>query len=272
MRRFAVGVEYCGAAFAGWQRQAGARTVEAELCKALSAVADETVRVICGGRTDAGVHGMAQVAHFDTAARRSLHAWLVGVNGALPADVALRWVRPVSGHFHARFSALGRCYRYVVLNRATRPALWRGRAWWVRDALNVEAMQNAGQDLLGEHDFTAFRAARCQSRSPVRRVDALRVWREGEWLAIEITANAFLHHMVRNIVGLLVAVGRGRAAASWAGEVLRNRDRRLAALTAPADGLYLARIDYPAAFGLPMPGNEGAGRGSGIIMPTATQG
>lgn len=264
MSRLAACVEYDGTAFCGWQVQAGQRTVEATLLDAIARVADQPTAVVCSGRTDSGVHAVGQIIHFDSAARRAPRSWLLGANANLPADVSLRWVRPVPDHFHARYSALSRTYRYLILNRPTRSALARTRATWLHGSLDVPAMQRAADLLLGEHDFSAFRAAHCQSRSPVRRLDALDVRRDGDWLIIDATANAFLHHMVRNLVGLLVAIGRGDAPSAWAGEVLAGRDRTRAAATAPADGLYLQHVRYDPAFALPGP-DRSAATGSAMI-------
>jgi tRNA pseudouridine38-40 synthase len=251
--RIAAGVEYDGYAFSGWQSQPARRTVEACMLEAISAVADHPVELICAGRTDAGVHARGQVIHFDTLAVRSPRSWLFGINANLPRDISLGWVRAMPAHFHARYSALTRSYRYLIINRVARSALTVGRALWVRTPLNVEAMNDAARLLLGAHDFTSFRSANCQSRSTTRRIDALTVRREGTRVSIEVTANAFLHHMVRNIAGSLLAVGSGEAPASWIEQLLQARDRRLAAATAAADGLYLARVAYPAAFGIPAP-------------------
>lgn len=264
MQRFAACVEYDGTAFCGWQVQAGQRTVEAALLDAVASVADQPTPIVCSGRTDSGVHAVGQIIHFDSPARRAPRAWLLGANANLPADVSLRWVRPVPAHFHARYSALSRTYRYLILNCPTRSALARSRATWLHGALDVPAMQHAAAQLLGEHDFSAFRAAHCQSRSPVRRLDALDVRREGDWLIIDATANAFLHHMVRNLVGLLVHIGRGDAAPDWAGEVLAGRDRTRAAATAPPDGLYLHHVRYDPAFALPGP-ERAVATGSAMI-------
>ena len=251
--RIAAGVEYDGYAFSGWQSQPERRTVEACMLEAISAVADHPIELICAGRTDAGVHARGQVIHFDTAAVRSPRAWLFGINANLPRDISLGWVRAMPQHFHARFSALTRSYRYLIINRVARSALTVGRALWVRTPLNVEAMNDAARLLLGVHDFTSFRSANCQSRSATRRIDALAVRRDGTRVSIEVTANAFLHHMVRNIAGSLLAVGSGEAPASWIEQLLQARDRRLAAATAAAEGLYLARVAYPPAFGIPAP-------------------
>jgi tRNA pseudouridine38-40 synthase len=251
VNRIAVGIEYDGYAFVGWQSQPNLRSVEQVLRHAIEDVAAAPVALICAGRTDAGVHALAQVAHFDSAARRSTRAWLLGVNASLPPDVSLRWAAPVPAHFHARFSAERRRYLYRVVMRSTRPALLVNRAWWIRAPLQIEPMRAAAQRLLGEHDFSSFRAAECQSKSPVRRVEEIAIESQGESVWIRVTANAFLHHMVRNIVGLLVAVGTGERSAASIAELLAARDRRLAPPTAPASGLYLHSVQYPAAFGLP---------------------
>lgn len=251
MPRIAVGIEYLGTDFVGWQIQAGRRSVQGVVESALSAVADAAVRTTCAGRTDAGVHSLGQVIHFDTDARRVPRAWVLGANTRLPPDVALRWAREMPPAFHARYSALARTYRYEIVNRSERPALAAGRVAWVHRPLDVARMNAAAPYLLGEHDFSAFRAAECQSRTPMRRVTALTVERVGERVTISVTANAFLHHMVRNIAGLLIAVGRGEAAPEFVAEVLGSRDRARNAATAPAGGLYLACVAYPREFGVP---------------------
>jgi tRNA pseudouridine38-40 synthase len=252
-RRWALGVEYDGTHYCGWQRQPGLRSVEGDLADAVGHVADQSVSLACGGRTDAGVHALGQVIHFDTTAVRSARAWVLGVNAQLGQHLSVAWARPVPDFFHARFTALRRHYRYTVLNRSARSALHAGRATWVQGPLDLAAMQAGGDSLVGEHDFSAFRAAGCQSRSPVRRLDSLTVGRERDLVHIDVSANAFLHHMVRNIVGLLIEVGRGVRPPQAVGELLRGRDRRANAPTAPADGLCLRAIDYPSAFRLPHP-------------------
>jgi tRNA pseudouridine38-40 synthase len=251
MQRIALGVEYDGSGFAGWQQQRGRRTVAAELSEAVARVANHPVDLICGGRTDAGVHASGQVVHFNAPVVRTLRGWLLGINSNLPEDISVRWARPVPNWFHARYSALARVYRYCILNRDTRCALQVRRATWVRRPLDLAAMQAAADRLVGDHDFSAFRAAECQSRSPVRRVDWIEVGRGGDQVWIDVAANAFLHHMVRNLAGLLIDVGTGDAAPAWATEVLESRDRRRGAMTAPPNGLYLRTIRYPAAFRLP---------------------
>ncbi len=265
MQRIAVGVEYDGSGFAGWQVQRGQRTVAEELGRAVASVADCPVDLICGGRTDAGVHAEGQVVHFDAPAARSMRGWLLGINSNLPPDVSLRWARSMPAWFHARFSALARAYRYRILNRDTRSALCARRATWVRRPLDLAAMQAAADQLVGEHDFSAFRAAECQSRSPVRHVHRIVVGRDGDQVWIDVVANAFLHHMVRNLAGTLIDIGNGDAPPSWATEVLESRDRRRGAMTAPPEGLYLMAIHYPAAFRLPAgAGVEQAGRSAMI--------
>jgi tRNA pseudouridine38-40 synthase len=252
MYRIAVGIEYDGSAFAGWQSQQALRTVQQTLEGALGAVAAEPVSLVAAGRTDAGVHARAQVAHFDSEAERTPRSWLLGANSELPADVALRWAQPVPAHFHARYCAEARVYRYLILNRTARSALNAARAAWVTRTLDAAAMAEAAAQLVGEHDFSAFRAAECQAKSPIRRLTGLEVARRGDWIVIEAVANAFLHHMVRNIAGLLIAVGKGDQPPGWARTVLEGRDRTRSAATAPAAGLYLWEVRYPAAFGLPV--------------------
>jgi tRNA pseudouridine38-40 synthase len=251
--RIAVGIEYDGGAYAGWQAQASVPTLQPVLERAFGHVAAEPVSLTGAGRTDAGVHALGQVAHFDTHAVRSLRGWVLGANSELPRDVSVSWARPAAGHFHARYCAEARTYRYLISNRLARPALLAGRAAWVHRPLDHECMHEAAQSLLGEHDFSAFRAAECQSKSPVRRMEGIRVERLGELVVIEATANAFLHHMMRNIAGLLMAIGRGDAPVEFAREVLAGRDRTRNAATAPAAGLYLLSVRYPAAFALPQP-------------------
>ena len=251
MPRIAVGIEYDGAAFSGWQTQRQLRTVQGELTAALSSVADEPVSLLAAGRTDAGVHAVGQIAHFDTTALRSPRAWILGANTLLLPAVNLTWAREVPQHFHARFSAESRSYCYLILNRRARSALAHQRAAHVHVPLDVERMQAGARQLLGEHDFSAFRAMACQSRSPQRRLDRLAVRRSGDWLIIDATANAFLHHMVRNLVGMLLAIGRGDREPEDARRVLQSRDRAQCAAMAPATGLYFWHAEYSAAFALP---------------------
>jgi len=249
--RIALGIEYDGSRFAGWQWQSGRRTVQAVLEQALGRVAAEPVRVHASGRTDAGVHALQQVIHFDTIARRPERAWVMGTNTALPDDVRVLWAAAVPPTFHARYSAIARHYRYVILNRATRSALMHRKATWCFYSLYAGRMQEAAAHLLGEHDFSAFRAQGCQSKSPFRRMHLIEVYRERDQVVVDLIANAFLHHMVRNIVGVLIAIGAGRADPDWSREVLAARSRALAGITAPPDGLYFANVMYPAAYSLP---------------------
>jgi tRNA pseudouridine38-40 synthase len=251
--RIAVGVEYDGTAYAGWQSQANVDSIQAQVERALGEVANHPVDVTCAGRTDAGVHALCQIAHFDATAVRSGRGWVLGANSHLPEDIALLWAVPVPADFHARYSAIARRYRYVILNRPMRSALARLRACLVLRTLDVQAMQQAAQWLVGEHDFTSFRSSDCQSRTPVRRVESVTVARDGEFVLIDVTANAFLHHMVRNFAGSLMSVGLGEASAHWVKEILELRDRTRAGITAPPHGLYLRSVEYPASFALPAP-------------------
>jgi len=249
--RFALGIEYDGSDFSGWESQPRQRTVQSTLESALSSVADGAIKIVCAGRTDAGVHALAQVVHFDSRAERAPHEWVLGANSNLPGDVNVCWASPVVEDFHARYSALCRHYRYVIHNRRERSALLRQRAAWERSPLDTTPMQAAGSHLLGEHDFSSFRAAGCQAKGPVRTVASLEVHRRGALVIIDIAANAFLQHMVRNVAGVLIEVGKGKREPAWAKELLAARDRRLGAVTAPPQGLYLSRIDYPSEYGLP---------------------
>lgn len=249
--RIVLGLEYDGRGFSGWQTQPAGTGLQDALEAALSRIAGHAVATICAGRTDAGVHATHQVVHFDTAVQRPDSAWVRGVNTYLPPTVAVRWATPVTDDFHARFSATGRRYRYLLLNRAQRPGLARGRAGWFHHPLDVAAMAEAATVLLGTHDFSAFRAAECQANSPVRTITRAEVCRHGEWLVFDFAANAFLHHMIRNLVGSLVYIGKGAHPPAWMGELLAARNRTLAAPTFSPDGLYLAGVDYPAEFALP---------------------
>lgn len=254
--RIAAGLVYDGTDFLGWQRQREGRSVQSEVERALAKVAAAPIAVTAAGRTDAGVHATAQVVHFDTASSRSERNWMLGANRHLPPDVAIRWVKAVPEDFHARYGAVARCYRYLIYENVVRPVLDRRRCAWVHERLDLAAMREAAEPLVGEHDFGAFRAAGCQARSPRRRLTRLELWREAGLLRVEVEANAFLQHMVRNIVGSLILVGRGRKHPAWIGEVLAGRDRRRAGPAAPARGLTLVGIRYPARFELPGGGNE----------------
>jgi len=249
--RIALGIEYDGSCFLGWQTQPGGGAVQDALEAALGAIAGETIALTGAGRTDRGVHARAQVAHFDCGASRPASAWVRGVNALLPEPVAVRWASPVGPEFHARYSCLARAYRYVLLNRPVRPALAARYAGWVHAPLDLAAMRQAAAQLVGEHDFSAFRSAECQARTPVRTLHELRVERSGDLVEFTLRANAFLHHMVRNIVGTLVYVGRGKQPPGWARELLLGRDRARAAPTFPAAGLYLESVEYEPRWGLP---------------------
>ncbi|MDH5545944.1 MAG: tRNA pseudouridine(38-40) synthase TruA [Gammaproteobacteria bacterium] len=251
-QRIAMGVEYDGSEYSGWQYQGHTQnTVQYDVEKALSAVADEAIQVHCAGRTDAGVHGSEQVIHFDTLAERSLRGWVYGANANLPKKVCVLWAKEVDDNFHARFSATARRYRYIILNRAIRPAVLNHRVTWEYRALDADKMHSAAQALVGEHDFTSYRAVACQAKKPVRELRWIRVSRHGQYVVIDVEADGFLHHMVRNIAGVLMDIGAGKAKDSWAAEVLAHRDRNLGGVTAPPWGLYLARITYPESFKLP---------------------
>lgn len=249
--RIALGVEYDGRPYCGWQSQAEGLTVQDTLQFALSQIAAEPVSVIAAGRTDTGVHALEQVVHFDSEAVRPLTAWVRGANALLPGSIAVRWAHYVPDEFHARFSAQGRSYRYLLINRQVRSAIHAGKAGWFHSPLDLSLMREAAQCLLGEHDFSAFRAAECQAKSPVKCMNNLDIYQNGEMLVFNLSANAFLHHMVRNLVGALVYVGKGKYPPQWLAEVLAGRERRLAAPTFAPDGLYLRRIQYDAKWGLP---------------------
>lgn len=253
MTRWAAGVEYDGTFYHGWQMQVGRESIQSVLERALSTIASHRVEISASGRTDAGVHAFGQVVHFDSDAGRDARAWLFGGNSNLPADISLRWIQQASNKFHARHSAVARSYRYVVHNNRARSALLRNRAAWVPMTLNEVVMDEAAQGLLGECDFSSFRASECQSRTPVRCVTDIKVWRRGSFVVLDIRANAFLHHMVRNIMGTLIQIGLGNRPETWLSEVLSARDRRLAGPTAPAGGLYFTGPEYPSSMNLPLP-------------------
>lgn len=256
--RFAAGIEYIGTRYAGWQAQKHARGVQAEIEAGLSSVAAAPIEVVCAGRTDAGVHGLGQVVHFDSPVQRPPHSWMLGANTRMPDDVAVRWVQAVDESFHARYTAIGRRYRYVIHNARSRSALWLNRAAWWTYPLDAGVMHQAGQALLGEHDFSSFRAAECQSRTPWRRIESLRVRRHGAFVIIDIQANAFVHHMVRNIAGTLMEIGQGkRDKASMAG-ILSARNRSAAGVTGPAGGLYFVEALYPPPYHFPAADGDAA--------------
>lgn len=249
--RVALGLEYDGTDFFGWQRLSHGSTVQAALEDALSFVADVPVTVICAGRTDSGVHALCQVVHFDSQVERSNRAWVMGSNSRLPASAAVRWAQAVAPEFHARYAARARGYRYVIINRRARPALDRRQTTWIPQPLDDSAMHRAAQALCGEHDFSAFRTIACQAAHPRRSVHRIEVARDGERIQIQIQANAFLHHMVRNMVGSLLQVGRGERSEAWMGELLAGRDRTVAGPTAPASGLTFIGPRYPRDWQLP---------------------
>jgi len=249
--RIALGVEYDGSQFYGWQSQAGGHTVQDALQAALSSIASAPITIIAAGRTDTGVHALEQVVHFDTSAERPLSAWVRGVNALLPKSIAVLWAHAVPEEFHARFSAQARSYSYFLINRPVRSAVQYGRVGWFHAPLDVEQMRAAASYLLGEHDFSSFRAAECQAKSPVKNLARLDINRQGDNIVFDLSADAFLHHMVRNIVGCLVYVGKGKHPPQWMQQVLQGRERAHAAPTFAPDGLYLRYISYDAKWGLP---------------------
>ncbi len=252
--RIALGIEYDGTDYFGWQRQSEGRTVQGCVEQALSRVADHPVGVVCAGRTDTGVHATGQVVHFDTHATRETRNWVRGCNANLPADIRVQWATQVPGSFHARFAAVQRHYRYVILNRPTVSALLHNRACQEQSCLDTASMATAGRLLVGEHDFSSFRAAACQAKSPVRTIHELGVRRSGDFVYLDVRANAFLHHMVRCIAGVLIAVGRGEQSPAWVGEVLAATDRTVSGFNATPAGLYLVAVRYPPEFTLPVAG------------------
>lgn len=253
MHRIALGVEYKGADFHGFQVQpSGVKTVQQSLERALSRVADEDISLVCAGRTDAGVHATNQVIHFDTLALRPEKAWVRGTRPHLPDTVIVRWAKEVTPQFHARFSALNRTYRYLLSDGKTSSALLHDQVTWSSRPLDISLMRKAAAYLVGQHDFTSFRATQCQAKSPVRKIEYLHLVRRGDLIVLEVQANAFLHHMVRNIVGVLLAVGAGDKSPEWVAEVLAARDRSAGGATAKPFGLYLVGVDYPVGFDLPV--------------------
>ncbi len=249
--RIALGLEYDGSRYHGWQRQNNSVSVQATVEEAVSRVADHPVQLVCAGRTDAGVHATGQVVHFDTDSVRDSRAWVLGSNSNLPPHVSVLWALEVDEAFHARFKAEWRSYRYIILNRFTRPSLHGAYATWWHRPLDAERMHAAGQCLRGEHDFSAFRASECQAKTPVKTLHELRVSRSGDWIYLDVRANGFLHHMVRNIAGVLMPVGTGEQSLEWPRQVLESRDREQAGVTAPPNGLYLTGVGYPRMFNLP---------------------
>lgn len=248
--RIALAVEYDGSQYHGWQAQSGLHTVQQVLETALGKVADCEISVVCAGRTDTGVHATNQIVHFDCANERTIRAWMHGANSFLPKDVCVKWGREMPDDFSARYSALSRRYRYIIYNSPIRPALLRSNVTWQYRQLDNRLMHEASQLLLGENDFTSFRSVECQSNTPMRHIHQIEVMRRGDLVMIDVTANAFLHHMVRNIAGVLIAVGSGKKPVKWISEVLQAKDRRMGAETAPPYGLYLVNVCYPKEYGV----------------------
>jgi tRNA pseudouridine38-40 synthase len=249
--RIAAIVEYDGSSFCGWQLQDDVRTVQCDVEQALTTVANEPIRVVTAGRTDTGVHASAQVIHFDSSAERTGRAWQRGANSNLADDVSVLWADEVDSSFHARFSATGRHYQYVIFNRSVRPTFLRRHVTWEYRSLDIERMQSAARHLLGTHDFSSYRTVHCQSKDPVRELRSLDISRRGDYVVLHVYANAFLHHMVRNLAGVLMTIGAGEREPEWAKQVLEARDRTQGGITAPADGLYLTAVEYPQNFNIP---------------------
>jgi len=252
LAKYAVGIEYAGTAYSGWQKQDHSPSVQQHLESAIGFVANHPVQLVCAGRTDAGVHAIEQVAHFDTGVKRDNRAWLLGTNSRLPRDIRLKWVVPVVEDFHARFSARARSYRYIILNSKVPSALFHDRVHWEFRSLDHEKMHQASQLLIGEHDFSAFRAIGCQAKSTCRNIHGISIMRQGDFIYLDIKANAFLYHMVRNIAGSLIAVGQGKRSSDWFADVFIGKERNRADVTAPASGLYFVRAHYADHFKLPI--------------------
>jgi len=252
-QRYAACIEYCGVEYSGWQRQKNAPSVQAAVEQAISQVANHDVTVTTAGRTDTGVHGIGQTIHFDSTSQREEYNWLRGINTALPNDISLIWCKPVADDFHARFGALQRSYRYILLNRPVQPSYLSGRVTWYHNSLSIDRMQQAAVSLLGTHNFSAFRAAGCQSKNPVKALRRLDVCQQGQWFWFDLTADGFLHHMVRNIVGVLCKIGTGEADINWARTVMESRDRKVGGVTFPPHGLYFAKVEYDPKYRLPPP-------------------
>lgn len=262
MKKIAFGISYCGKGYYGWQKQAHSNnTVQHHVDSALSVVANHQIESVCAGRTDSGVHGTGQVIHIQTDAERTQRSWKMGVNTNLPKNIRVDWVYPVDDDFHARFSATYRRYQYIIIDDSVGSAIFDGLVTPCRYQLDVHSMHEAAQALLGENDFSSFRAAQCQSNTPNRYIEHIRVYRAKQCIVVDIQANAFLYHMVRNIVGALLVVGQGKQPSDWLGELLLKKNRRLAPATAPADGLYLVEVGYPDADNIPT---------SPIALPFAT--
>jgi tRNA pseudouridine38-40 synthase len=251
--RIALGIEYNGSGFYGWQAQRGLATIQGKLEEALAKVANEPIHLFCAGRTDANVHASGQVVHFDTRAKRHIDAWIWGTNAHLPASIAVRWAKQVDYHFHARFTAVARRYRYIIFNHPIRPGILSSRVSWHYYPLEVDRMHEAGKHLIGELDFSSFRSSQCNSKSPMRNVTDVSLYRQGDYVILEIEANAFLHHMVRNIAGSLMKIGSGSKDPDWMQTVLLAKSRRAAAETASPEGLYLTQVRYPDPYIFPVP-------------------
>jgi tRNA pseudouridine38-40 synthase len=249
--RLVLGIEYDGSGYCGWQRQSHSPSVQQHVEKALSFVADHAVELTCAGRTDTGVHACEQIAHFDTESVRSERSWVLGSNCRLPRDIRILWIREIDADFHARFRAVARSYRYAILNTPVPSAIFNNKVCWEHHSLDHAKMHHAAQQLVGEHDFSSFRAAGCQARSPVKYVHWIEVTPHQKMVSIDIKANAFLHHMVRNIAGSLMAIGKAEQSEQWLGEILLERDRKQAAMTAFAGGLYFVKAYYPEQYDLP---------------------
>lgn len=249
--KIALGIEYNGRNYYGWQKQSISPTIQESIEAALSTIADESIRVHCAGRTDTGVHAIQQVIHFETSSVRDTHAWVLGTNSILPKDISVTWALNSDDDFHARFSAEQRTYQYLILNRPARPAIFNGLVSWEGRPLDFGNMKQASSCFIGQHDFTSYRAVACQANTPIRTIHNLEVDRLEDWIVITLTANAFLHHMVRNIAGVLMAIGLGKKEVNWAAEVLAAKDRTAGGVTAPPDGLYLVNIQYPARYSIP---------------------
>ena len=249
--KVALGVEYDGTHFSGWQVQPAQRTVQGCVEAALTKVANESIKVVAAGRTDSGVHALQQVIHFDTTVERDERNWVLGLNSNLPKDVNITWARPVDDDFSARFSALSRTYRFVIFNRIGRSSIHANRMWWLFAPLDEHKMQAAADQLVGHHDFSAFRAKLCQAHSPIKTIEYIKVTRHGDCIAIDVKAQSFLHHMVRNIVGVLVPIGEGRKPVEWAGQVLASKDRSQGGITSAPEGLYFVNVEYPEQYKLP---------------------
>jgi len=253
--KVALGIEYDGTQFCGWQIQLSQRTVQGCLEEALSRVANHPVKTTAAGRTDSGVHALQQVVHFETTVERDERNWILGLNTNLPNDINVLWAKPVADDFSARFSALNRHYRYIIINRVSRSSIHSKRMWWMFSPLDIERMQAAADLLVGHHDFSAFRAKDCQANNPVKTLEKLQITKQGDCIAIDVKSQSFLHHMVRNLVGVLVLIGEGKKPVIWAQQVLESRDRGQGGITSPPQGLYFTKVEYPEKYDLPTVSN-----------------